>query len=130
MSTSSMKHAEHFKSVLLLGSGKQAYREYALRSIGGKYPVTLVDACEPDWQKEHIAGNIVADLSVPAAVVDAVRLRGGRERFEGVVTYHEFLVELAATLAADLELPKNNAGCARRCSDKTLMWEAFEQHGG
>jgi biotin carboxylase len=120
---------KHAKAVLVLSSGKQAYREYALSAIGSKYPVTLLESSEPTWQKQYITDHIIVDLSSPSAIIDAVRSRGGRERFAGVVTYHEFLVESAAMLAADLGWPSNDVACARRCRDKHLMRQAFEQHG-
>ncbi len=124
-----MKYSEPMKSVLLLGSGKQAYREYALRSMSSKYAITLLDSSRPAWQEKYIEDNIVVDLNVPSAVADAVRQRGGKERFAGIVTYHEFLVELASVVAADLGMPSNSVACARRCRDKHLMRQAFEQHG-
>lgn len=124
-----MKYAEHRKSVLLLGSGKQVYREYALRSMSSKYRITLLDSSGPSWQEKYIEDYIAVDLNVSSAVAGAVRQRGGGKRFAGIVTYHEFLVELSSAVAADLDMPSNNVACARRCRDKHLMRQAFEQHG-
>ena len=117
------------KQLLLVGSGQQAYREYALCSMASRYPVALIESHEPTWQSNYIEDSLVLDLEAPSAVIDAVRAKGGRSRFCGVVTYDEWHVDLASAIARDLGLPSNGADCSRRCRDKHLMRQSFSRHG-
>jgi biotin carboxylase len=122
--------------VLLIGSGRRAYREYLLTGLANCVPVWLIDEQPPTWQRSHIAGSSVVSLldharMVPdedglfAAAAEVNRTRPVR----GICTYDEAFVIAAARVAARLGLPGLTVAGAGRCRDKHLTRAALTGSG-
>src|ERR1035438_5805937 len=122
--------------VLLIGSGRRAYREYLLTGLADCVPVWLIDEQAPTWQRSHITGSSVVSLldharMVPdedglfAAAAEVRRTRPVR----GICTYDEAFVIAAARVAARLGLPGLTVAGAGRCRDKHLTRAALAGSG-
>jgi hypothetical protein len=98
------------KTVVVIGSGREPYREHALRSMAGRYRVVLVQDTMPTWQWRYVSAAEVVDTADSVAVVTAVR----RHRPDGVLTWTEANVEVAARAAAALGLPGHPRDAAFR----------------
>ncbi|MEV7024461.1 ATP-grasp domain-containing protein [Kitasatospora sp. NPDC093558] len=127
MSTPSV--AAPAERLVVVGSGGRPYREYSYQSLHTRYTLSAVLAAEPTWQRPYLDSYVVADLSDPLAIADAVRrLAGPGAAPVGVLTWDETAVEATAEAAATLGLPQLSAAAARNCRDKyatrTLMSRA------
>ncbi len=118
--------------LLLIGTGGRHYREYLLSSIGRRYRVHLVVGAEPTWEREHVTGWTVLDLS---GTVDATELCSlareltGDEPLAGVLAWDEARVLQAAKVAEALRLPGGDPDVAMRCRDKHLTRTALDAAG-
>jgi biotin carboxylase len=115
--------------LVVVGSGGRPYREYSFQSLRAHYNLSAVLSAEPTWQREYLDSYIVADLSDPLAIADAVlSLAGPGNPSVAVLTWDETAVEATAEAAAKLGLPQLSAEAARACRDKyatrSLMSEA------
>jgi biotin carboxylase len=105
-------------TLVVVGSGGRAYREYAYRSLVERYRVAAVLTEPPSWQRRYLADATIADLSDPEAIAGAVaRLARGRPRV-AILTWDETLLEATAQAAERLGLPHMSAAAAARCRDK------------
>lgn len=111
--------------LLVIGSGAQAFRDYALRSIATRAAVALLTAEPATWERPYLVASEVVDLGDPAAVLAAAR----RMRADGVLTYDERYVELTARLAADLGLPYAAPEAIATCKDKLRLRRVLREHG-
>jgi ATP-grasp domain/ATP-grasp N-terminal domain len=113
--------------MLLISSGRRAYREYLLTGLADRVPLWLIDEQPPTWQLRHIVGSSVVSLvdharMVPdedglyEAAAEVARTRPVR----GICTYDEGFVIAAARVAARLGLPGLTAAGAEHCRDKHL----------
>jgi len=83
------------RRLLLVGSGKKQFREYALAAIGRRASVSLISTQELTWQGPYIKDCRIIDPRDSEAL-----LRAARELApDGVLTYDEQLVERTAALA-------------------------------
>jgi hypothetical protein len=111
--------------VLLIGSGRRAYREYLLKGASARCPLWLIDAEPVGWQEPYVVGGTVvepldAEREVPdqeGLLAAAVALARQRPVL-GVFTYDELLVIPTARVADRLGLPGFSADGAERCRDK------------
>lgn len=111
--------------VLLIGSGRRAYREYILAGASSRCPLWLIDAEPVGWQQPYVVGGTVVEPldherevpDLPALLAAAEEL-ARRRRVVGVFTYDELLVVAAARIADRLGLPGLTADGADRCRDK------------
>src|SRR4030081_571679 len=55
--------------VLLIGSGRRAYREYLIRGLASRAPLWLIDEEPATWQSGYLAGSSVVALLDPARIV-------------------------------------------------------------
>ena len=122
--------------VLLISSGRRAYREYLLTGLADCVPVWLIDEQEPTWQLSHIAGSSVVRLLDHARMVPdedglfKAAAEVGRTRpVRGICTYDEAFVIAAARVAARLGLPGLTVAGAGRCRDKHLTRAALTGSG-
>lgn len=112
-------------SILLIGSGDGQYREYVCEAIARTYGLFLLESCPATWQRPYLARAVQVSLDDTDAVLAAAR----ELRVDGVLTYDEMRVELAARIAAELGIPHLDAGAARRCRDKLETRRALSRAG-
>jgi biotin carboxylase len=122
--------------VLLIGSGRQLYREYLLSGLARRAAVWLIDEQPMTWQRPYVAGGTVVrpldhERMVPdqPGLIDAA-VRIARDRkVTGVVTYDEALVIAAAHVAEALGVPGLTVSGARNCRDKHRSRTALRAAG-
>jgi biotin carboxylase len=118
--------------LLLIGTGKQAFREYLLASIAARYRVHLLCGAEPGWAKGYLAGWTVLDMddTIDAtAMCAAARELAAREAIAGVLSWDEARILQSATVAAALGLPGGDPDMVMRCRDKHLTRQALDAAG-
>jgi biotin carboxylase len=111
--------------LLVIGSGRQLYRDYLIKGLAQRAALWLIDDRPPTWQRPFIAGSTVVraldDVGVvpdqPALIEAATRIAQDR-KVAGVVTYDEMLVIAAAHVAEALGMPGLTASGALNCRDK------------
>jgi len=113
--------------VIVVGTGGRAYREYALRSLAGRYRVDAVLPAAPDWQLPHLGAWRVADLTDPDAVTRAIADLAGPG--SGVLTWDETALEVTAQAAERLGLRHMSARSAARCRDKYRTRVVMQEAG-
>lgn len=123
-------------TVLVLGSGRQAYREYLMRGLAERASLWLLAEQPPTWESPLIAGSTVcAPLEharpVPdeAGLLDAAFRVAADRKVAGVVTYDEVFVMAAARLAEALGVPGLTVAGARNCRDKRRSREVLSAAG-
>ncbi|MFJ3640155.1 acetyl-CoA carboxylase biotin carboxylase subunit family protein [Streptomyces sp. NPDC090108] len=112
-------------TLLLIGAGSQAYREYLLRSVAEEYDVHLLADRAPTWEAPLLSGHTVVDTTD----VDAMREVARTLSCEGVLTWDDTRVVQTARLADALGLPGAGAEAALRCRDKQATREALARAG-
>jgi biotin carboxylase len=117
------------KTVLLVGSGEQLYREYVLSSIAREAPVWLLDAAEPTWQRPHLAGWTAVDAADASALCAAARRVASSREISGVICYDEALILPAAHVVDALGVPGMSPESVRRCRDKLATRRALARAG-
>ncbi|MFC9507733.1 ATP-grasp domain-containing protein [Streptomyces sp. NPDC057002] len=116
-------------SVLVIGTGFQHFREYALRGLAQRYRVVLVGQSPLEWELPYVAEYREADLQEEAAILAAAEELAARNRIVGVVTWDEWLVEQAAEIGALLGVRSMPTGAARSCRDKATQRARFQEEG-
>lgn len=111
--------------LLVVGSGRQVFREYGLAAMSRRARLLLVAGEELTWQEPYVAEYRRADCYDPASLLAAAR----DLRPDGVVTYDETLVEPVADLAAALGLPYTDPAAVRACKDKKAFRDLLAQAG-
>lgn len=98
--------------MLLISSGRRAYREYLMKGLAERVPLWLIDNSPPTWQSEHIVGHSVVKLrnqsrfepdheALAQAAADVARERP----VLGVCSYDEGFVIATADIAQRLGVP-------------------------
>ncbi|AXX32028.1 ATP-grasp domain-containing protein [Actinosynnema pretiosum subsp. pretiosum] len=105
------------KRLVVIGSGGQAFREYALEAMAGEADLVLLENREPTWQKPHITDFRVVDPADVAALVEAVR----EVAPDGLLTYDESLVDTVALVAAEVGIAHTSPEAIRLCKDKSAL---------
>jgi biotin carboxylase len=113
--------------ILLVGSGRRAYREYLIAGLASRAPLWLIDDEPASWQSRYLAGSSVVAMTDPAravpdeqALTDAAAEVGKQRPVLGVVTYDEGFVIAAAVVAERLGVPGLTVAGAQHCRDKHL----------
>lgn len=112
-------------TLLLVGAGSQAYREYLLRSVAQEYEVHLLAERAPLWEGPYLSGHTVVDTTDVTAMAEAVRALP----YEGVLTWDDTRVVHTAELARLLGLPGSPPEAMLRCRDKWATREALRGAG-
>lgn len=121
------------KRLLLVGTGGPKRKNVLtkLRSLGLERIVCLHDA--PNWAASAVDEWILADSVHPngdaIARVDAWLAERPGFRFDGVLTYDEYSVLVAAELAQHLGLPGLDPRAAQRAKDKGVFRETCRSAG-
>ncbi|MDQ2814649.1 MAG: ATP-grasp domain-containing protein [Actinomycetota bacterium] len=118
--------------VLLIGTGRQAFREYLLASIASRYRVHLLCGAEPGWPRGYLDGWTVLDMddTIDAAPMCAAAAElAARETVQGVLSWDEARILQAAKVAAALGLPGGDPDMVLRCRDKHLTRQALDAGG-
>lgn len=117
------------KTIMLLESGKENYRSFTLDAMTRDgASLLLVGKDEPTWQKRFVSEFIVADPDGPHFVDTVVRTCGIRP-IDGVATFVERLVPLAAELAQRLNAAGIAPVAAAAARDKLEMRGRFALAG-
>lgn len=105
--------------LVLIGSGGQAYREYAMPGIAASARVVLFDRHPPSWQRAYCDTThyLEPGRDVVAAVRDHLAAHRPGTRV-GVMTWDESIVHETASLAEDLGTPGITAEGVANCRDK------------
>lgn len=117
------------ETLLVLESGSQVYREYALRALAEKYAIVLLHHEPLSWQKPYIIDDVRVALTDESSVLEAAGQMVQKYSFAGVFTYDEPSVEIATLVAQVLHLPHNDRETMQACRDKHLMRERWQQKG-
>jgi biotin carboxylase len=116
--------------MVVVGGGRQPYREYSFAALATDYRVCAVSPAEAAWQRPYLESHVVADVTDPEAIAAAVSGLAGDAGPEGIglLTWDESLLEPTAQAAFRLGVPHMSPEAAARCQDKfatrTLMAEA------
>lgn len=109
-------------TLLVIGSGQETYRGYALRAMKKVVPrIILLTDTDPTWEQSCVSRVVVADLDEPEAAVERMAHVHAEDPFGGIFTYVETRVELAALIAERLELPYFSRDEARALRNKACM---------
>lgn len=115
-------------SILVIGSGDQRFREYALRGLAEHHRVVLIGQAL-SWQLSYVADHREVALDDRAAVLAAATELAQRHRVRGVLTWDEMLVPLTADIGVELGVPGMPVDAARACRDKATQRERFAASG-
>ncbi|MFH0516158.1 acetyl-CoA carboxylase biotin carboxylase subunit family protein [Streptomyces sp. M41] len=113
------------KKLLLVGSGGQPFREYALKAISERVDVVLVEGREITWQTPYVKGFHRLDPDDTEKLLATARA----EAPDGVLTYDEALVEPTAELGRVLGVPHTDPAAVRRCKDKSALRACLAEAG-
>ena len=111
--------------LLLVGSGDQAFRGYALEAVSSRALIVLLTNRAITWESELVTAAHQVDFSDYPAVLQACRCADA----DAILTYDERYVELTARLALDLGLPYTDPDAIRLCKDKSLLRGRLEATG-
>ncbi|MDI1462034.1 ATP-grasp domain-containing protein [Catellatospora sp. KI3] len=115
--------------LLVLGSGKQEFREYLLRSLASRYRVHLFVTGSASWEHAYVTGVTgFASMFDLAPMVEAARALAAREPIAGVLTWDEARTPQTAALARELGLVGDPAAIGR-CRDKHQTRLALDAAG-
>ncbi|MFD0399948.1 acetyl-CoA carboxylase biotin carboxylase subunit family protein [Kitasatospora sp. NPDC059811] len=117
--------------LLVISVGTEVYRRYILEDLrAAGIRVTAVQAApQRPWAAPLVDVTYEVDLRDRTQVVGLTEKLHAAEPFDGVLTYDEAHVELAAEVAHALGLPGLSREAAARSRDKRLMREAFRVAG-
>ena len=113
------------ENILVVGSGDQHFREYALRGLAERYRVLLIAQTPLSWQSPYAADYREVELQDQAQVLAAAKDLAALHRVAGVLTWDEMQVRVAAEVAAELGVPAMPVAAARACRDKAQQRERF-----
>ncbi|GAA4598140.1 biotin carboxylase [Actinoplanes octamycinicus] len=111
--------------ILLLGSGRDVYREYLLASVAADHDVVLVQDGPVTWQRRHLTAAHHVAPDDPQAILRVAR----DESVDGVLTWMESWVESAAAVSTALRLPGHPVLSARASRDKHRMRQVWAAAG-
>ncbi|MFB7983188.1 ATP-grasp domain-containing protein [Streptomyces vinaceus] len=116
------------ENILVIGSGDQHFREYALSGLAERYSVLLIAQTPLSWQAPYVADHREVELTDKAQVLAAAEDLAARHRVAGVLTWDEMQVAVAAEVGAALGVATMPVEAARACRDKGAQREAFAAH--
>lgn len=117
------------ENILVVGSGDQHFREYALRGLAQCHRVLLVAQTPLSWQSPYVAEYREVELQDQAQVLAAAKDLATLHRVAGVITWDEMQVRVTAEVGAELGVPTMPVAAARACRDKAQQRERFRAAG-
>ncbi|HEX9064527.1 MAG TPA: ATP-grasp domain-containing protein [Streptosporangiaceae bacterium] len=111
------------RRLLVLGSGERVFREYALKTMSQNARLTLISASTPTWELRYCTGWVHADLADAGSVRSAIR----DIQADGLLTYDERYVEVAAQVAAERGFPGPRPAAVRAVKDKAELRARLER---
>lgn len=124
--TGAGKTAGQEDSLLVVGSGCRACREYGLRSMASRYRLVVADDSPPTWQL-FATEHVTTPLTSSAPLLDALARRN--IRVAGVVTYVEQYLQIAAEVASALGLRHSSVPAVQACRDKLISRQKLAAAG-
>jgi len=122
--------AEPLERLLVIGSGaSEEYRGYALRSLAGRYAITLLDPHAATWQLPLVEAAFTPGELGAASFVEAAATLVARGRFDGVLTWDERLLTATAEIADQHGMPHATPEAIANCRDKWRTRELLREHG-
>jgi carbamoylphosphate synthase large subunit len=119
--------------LLIIGTGKQSFREYLLASIASRYRVHLLCGAPPGWPRGYLDGwsliDAMDDTIDATQMCAAARELAARDTVRGVLSWDEARILQSATVAAELGLPGGDPDMVLRCRDKHLTRQALDEGG-
>ena len=110
------------RTLLVIGSGREAYRGYALRAMKGTASrIILLTDTPPTWERSCVARVVIANLDQPEALATRIAGLHAEDPIGGIFTYVETRVELAALIAERLGLRYFSRDDARALRNKACM---------
>jgi biotin carboxylase len=117
-------------TVLLIGTGGRAYREYSLGTMAGQADIVLADVVEPTWQRAFVTATVpMADRGADQLLKVIATSFPDDQRPTAVLTWDETMVEVAASVAEALHLPGIGLAAAMICRDKGQTRQALQRAG-
>jgi biotin carboxylase len=113
------------RRLLVVGSGGQPFREYALAAMSRRVEIVLAIDSEISWQQPYVGEYHRVDPHDPVALEELVR----RVAPDGLLTYDELLVEPVAQVAAVAGVPYTDVEAVRRCKDKSALRALLAEAG-
>lgn len=104
--------------VLVVSPGDETYRGYCLEQVAAAYDVVLLTGTEPSWEQPYIVDHAVADPHDTPALLAAGLSLAERHEIAGVLTWDEYALVPAATLAARLGVRASPVSSMLACRDK------------
>ncbi|MDH2393858.1 ATP-grasp domain-containing protein [Streptomyces sp. HNM0663] len=117
------------ENILVIGSGDQHFREYALRGLAGRHRVLLIAQAPLAWQSRYVADHREVELKDRAQVLAAAKELAALHDVAGVLTWDEMQVRVAAEVGAELGVATMPVEAARACRDKARQRERFQATG-
>ncbi|WP_327359592.1 ATP-grasp domain-containing protein [Streptomyces sp. NBC_01304] len=114
--------------LLVLGAGDEAYRSFALAEFAAQHRLVLIDNEPSAWAALHVAEQVIVDLHDRQATELAIKEIATHHTVAGITTYLETHVELAAHLAAALQLPGADPAAVTACRDKARTRQLLAEH--
>src|SRR5262245_44816859 len=120
--------------VLLIGSGRQLYRQYLLEGASQRRPLWLIDPYESTWQQPFVVGTSVVKMldsarseADEAGLLDSAAEVARNHRVGGVFTYDEGMVISTARIAERLGVPGSTVDGADNCRNKHRTRQALTE---
>ena len=115
-------------SILFVNSGS-AIKSFTLEKAKGMGLRTILVKDRLEWEEPYVDYFIPADTYDHGEVLNKVTSFNGGHRIDGVVTFWERDVLLAAKVSQRLGLPGLDTQSAQRARDKYLMRRTLARHG-
>src|SRR5579875_3320244 len=119
----------HDDVLLVMGSGRQHFREYMLRALAQQHRLWLFGTEAASWQRPYVAGSTVVDMFDPQAAVPAALELARRVPVAGVHCYHEGVIIAASHVATALGLPGPSPAATAAVRDKRVTRELLTKAG-
>ncbi|MEU6283421.1 hypothetical protein [Streptomyces sp. NPDC047028] len=115
-------------TVLVMGTGRRQFREYALAALAERALLVAVDLQVPSWQSRYVEDFATTTPGVTAQLA-AGRDLARQYPVDGVVCLDERFAEAAAVLAEDLALPGPGSALVRTAQDRLRVRELLNAAG-
>lgn len=115
--------------LILLASGDQCYRGYMLERLAQRFAILLLATDPISWEEPYIESSLPVTAGDERGIMTQALALAQRSGADGVLTYHEPCVRIAAEIAERLQLPHCPLPAAAACRDKYLAHTAFVTHG-